>query len=137
MKRSGWLLLSAGVILAGTAAMGEDAAADKAAARATARARQFASADADGNGQISLEEYLAARKAEAEGMFKRLDADGDGNVSEAEFTNPNPAKPKRAPAHGEGGRNPRERKENAERKGRNKPAAQNDGAEATQDDFDE
>ncbi|MDE0038142.1 MAG: hypothetical protein OXU77_11405 [Gammaproteobacteria bacterium] len=59
------------------------------ARRQEARARDFATADADGDGQLSPDEYgdmpatlKATRQSE---MFKRLDADGDGVLTPGEF----------------------------------------------------
>lgn len=51
----------------------------------------FALGDTDGDGQISLEEMLAAQSkapmsgAETRALFTRLDVDGDGYVSKDEF----------------------------------------------------
>lgn len=57
--------------------------------RQEARTRDFATADADGDGQLSPDEYgdmparlKATRQSE---MFNRLDADGDGVLIPAEF----------------------------------------------------
>ena len=59
------------------------------ARRQEARTRDFATADADGDGQLSPDEYgdmpakvKAARQTE---MFNRLDADGDGVLTPREF----------------------------------------------------
>lgn len=65
-------------------------------------AQQFAAADADGSGGVSLEEFEGMRAngpsgsanpagaPSAEEAFARLDADGNGEVTSAEFE---PAKP--------------------------------------------
>ena len=59
------------------------------ARREEARTREFATADADGDGQLSAEEYgdmpetlKATRQSE---MFNRLDADDDGVLTPGEF----------------------------------------------------
>ena len=59
------------------------------ARRQEARTRDFATADADGDGQLSADEYgdmperlKATRQSE---MFNRLDADGDGVLTPGEF----------------------------------------------------
>lgn len=45
--------------------------------------RMLARRDADGSGDLSLEELAQGQPRQA--MFDRLDADGDGAISEAEF----------------------------------------------------
>lgn len=59
------------------------------ARRQEARTRDFATADADGDGQLSADEYgdmpetlKATRQSE---MFSRLDTDGDGTLTPGEF----------------------------------------------------
>ena len=44
----------------------------------------FKQADANGDGQISRAEFLAASEKRASQMFDRLDANGDGVVNQAE-----------------------------------------------------
>ena len=63
--------------------------AERQARRQEARTREFATADADADGQLSPDEYgdmpakvKAARQTE---MFNRLDADGDGVLTPGEF----------------------------------------------------
>ena len=48
-------------------------------------AADFAAADADGSGAVSMEEAKAAMPDLTEDAFKTADADGSGDLSEAEF----------------------------------------------------
>lgn len=41
-------------------------------------------ADTDGDGRVSLEEFIKSRTANLEGAFLRMDADGDGKLDERE-----------------------------------------------------
>ena len=56
----------------------------------------FAQKDKDGDGSISLQEYIGKRKDaaadKAKAMFEKLDTDGSGGLSKQELTAP----PKRA-----------------------------------------
>ena len=49
-------------------------------------AEMFKRADTDGDGKVSLDEFIKARTAEIEATFKRLDRDGDGKLSQEEVT---------------------------------------------------
>lgn len=57
--------------------------------KAAKREGEFAVADADGDGQLSQEEYrglpAAARAERQRRLFARLDADGDGRLTASEF----------------------------------------------------
>lgn len=45
----------------------------------------FAAADANSDGAVSMEELLTVMPSVTEEQFKAADADGDGALSEAEF----------------------------------------------------
>ncbi len=62
----------------------DDKAAHK-AMRAERRAEKFAKKDADGNGEISLAEMEASKKARLAERFAKLDADGSGGLSQEEL----------------------------------------------------
>ncbi len=42
------------------------------------------SADADGDGKITREEFRAAQEKRSDAMFKRMDTNGDGVIDQAE-----------------------------------------------------
>ena len=52
---------------------------------ALAQEMDFAAVDADGNGQVSMDEATAAGWNWTDEEFKAADADGDGALSEEEF----------------------------------------------------
>ncbi|SCA57594.1 hypothetical protein MTBPR1_60107 [Candidatus Terasakiella magnetica] len=64
------------------------------------RQDMFSKIDTDGDGQFSLEEFEAAKPADAPAdapaaseIFSQMDADGDGSVSEEEFSKMPPPPP--------------------------------------------
>ncbi|WP_417821433.1 EF-hand domain-containing protein [Terasakiella sp.] len=64
------------------------------------REEMFAKIDSDGDGQFTLEEFEAAKPADAPTggpssaeLFSQMDSDGDGSVSEEEFANAAPPPP--------------------------------------------
>lgn len=62
------------------------------------REEMFSKIDSDGDGQVSLEEFSAAKPADApedssSKIFAEMDANGDGSVSEDEFASSAPPPP--------------------------------------------
>ncbi|MGB5445374.1 MAG: EF-hand domain-containing protein [Psychromonas sp.] len=55
----------------------------------------FSSIDADGNSEISLEEFSAQKlpQGDAATIFAEIDSDSDGVISEEEFTSHKPPRP--------------------------------------------
>jgi len=49
-------------------------------------AADFSAADADGNGEVTVEEFMAANPDMTEEQFTALDQDGNGMLSEEEYS---------------------------------------------------